>query len=679
VEARVLNLNFVDGVINVSLDPKVIARTIFSVRDIQPGMMVTGEVLAVLDAGVLVQLADNIKALVPTAHLGDTTVSRPSKQYPVGKSVSCRVLAISKKQRVTLTCKKTLLKKDLSVIDSFAKATPGLVTYGVVTQVKEYGCKIQFFGHVQGILPIRDIKKSSGLEEGQVPSDVFAEGQLVQVRVVSADAEKRKMQLSMSLVAHVKMVDDPTKLRAGRIVSGTVSGTQNDDEEEEDEDEEETKDAATRVKEALLGEEGEEGETKEKKKKIKKKYLLVTLDGHEGVVARVQDLHLTDHPQLASGLFRAYETGDKLEKLLVLWTNKRGGAMCSAKPSLLAAAGTEALPHELRRIQEGSVLHGYVRSVTKLGVFVGFLRSVVGLAPRAMLSDHFVSNPSDHFYEGQSVRAKVESMDVEEKKLLLSLKPSSVRGAMLDDAGFVASFVADRKRIEEKRAKEGVEWSKYAVGSKVPFTVTHMQPTFVVGKLEEGVNTLAMRPLHTGKEDNHTVGNTVSCRVLDVDRAKAIVDVTCSPDLLAAVQESEAKSSKKRKAKELKAPAAAELPEVGKSVAVVLQLVKDQYFVMTLPDYGHVTGIATTSDYNQRLSLHSVFKPGFACQALVTALPAAAGDYVQMVINITQKIEKEKRKALKVLPYTIPPMLQGCFSLLSPLLSLFLSFFPSIL
>jgi rRNA biogenesis protein RRP5 len=494
VEARVLNLNFVDGCINVSLDPKVIARTIFSVRDIQPGMMVTGDVLAVLDAGVLVQLADNIKALIPTAHLGDTTVSRPTKQFPVGKSVSCRVLAISKKQRVTLTCKKTLLKPSLSVIDSFEKAVAGLITYGVVTQVKDYGCKIQFFGHVQGILPIRDIKRSSGLEQGQVPSDVFSEGQLVNVRVVSADAEKRKLQLSMSLVEIAKPIDDPNMLRAGRIVSGTVTGAINDDEDSDDEEEEEEA-------------EGDEGEEKKEKteKAPKKKYLIITLDGFEGVTGKLEAAHLTDHPQLASSLYKTYAEGDKIEKILVLWTNKDGKPTLSAKPSLIAAAGTEALPGDMKRIQEGSILHGYVRTVTSIGVFVGFLRSVAGLAPRSMLSDHFVSNPSDHFHPGQSVRACVQTVDLEEKKLTVSLRPSAVKGAQGEDAGFVASFVVDRARIQDKREKEGVKWSKYAVGSKVPFTVTHIQPTFVVGTLEEGVNTLAMRPHHAGEEGSHEV------------------------------------------------------------------------------------------------------------------------------------------------------------------------------
>lgn len=51
------------------------------------------------------------------------------------------------------------------------------------------------------------------------------------------------------------------------------------------------------------------------------------------------------------------------------------------------------------------------------------LGSLTGLAPRAHLSDRFVSDPSQHFTLGQSVRALVMQRDAEQVRCQLPLRP----------------------------------------------------------------------------------------------------------------------------------------------------------------------------------------------------------------------------------------------------------------
>jgi hypothetical protein len=51
------------------------------------------------------------------------------------------------------------------------------------------------------------------------------------------------------------------------------------------------------------------------------------------------------------------------------------------------------------------------KNIAEFGCFVGFLNGVTALAPKNFLSDHFVSNPADHYTLGQSVRCCVVSVD----------------------------------------------------------------------------------------------------------------------------------------------------------------------------------------------------------------------------------------------------------------------------
>lgn len=80
------------------------------------------------------------------------------------------------------------------------------------------------------------------------------------------------------------------------------------------------------------------------------------------------------------------------------------------KRSLVEAA--QQLPSSFEEVKEGSLLPGYVASVTGDAVFVRFLGAVTGRAGLAALADTFVSDPRLHFSVGQSVVSKVVQVRV---------------------------------------------------------------------------------------------------------------------------------------------------------------------------------------------------------------------------------------------------------------------------
>eukprot|EP00061_Rhincodon_typus_P013275 g39548.t1 len=77
----------------------------------------------------------------------------------------------------------------------------------------------------------------------------------------------------------------------------------------------------------------------------------------------------------------------------------------------------------------GTQMPGFVKNIMAYGVFVEFPHGLVGLAPKAAMSDKFVTNTEDHFVVGQTVVAKVTNLDEEKKRVLLTLKVSECGSA----------------------------------------------------------------------------------------------------------------------------------------------------------------------------------------------------------------------------------------------------------
>ena len=70
----------------------------------------------------------------------------------------------------------------------------------------------------------------------------------------------------------------------------------------------------------------------------------------------------------------------------------------------------------------GQILPGIVNNVTNFGAFVDIGIKENGLIHISHLADEYIDNPSDFIKVHQHVKAKVVSVDVERKRIGLSLK-----------------------------------------------------------------------------------------------------------------------------------------------------------------------------------------------------------------------------------------------------------------
>jgi len=485
---RILNFHYLDGLVHVSMQPRVLEQSVLFIEDIQPGMDVQGEVVSIESFGVLLKLTHHLTALIPTLHLSDVHLKDPSKRFEVGQKLKARVLYVEEaSKKIIVTLKKSLLNSNLPLVKSYAEAKEGMIVHGYIGSIQEYGLIVELYNKVHGLITTSDLIRSSFLKAGQKPEEAFKKGEVHKVRIVQVEPKKKRIQLSLGLQASKDETSDhdhasQTNLPVpGQVVSGTVKEVKKD---------------------GLIIALDEEKDAEEKSSSSSSKKKKKQSSSSSTTLAFLPSVHLTDHLSLSEPLLHAYPVGSHLPRLLCLHQDRSLRMLIlSIKPSLLrhVPGGQSSLeqstsnspfllPSSSEALQPGSLLIGFVKSVTDFGVFVGFLDGLSGLAPRNMLSDTFLAGDlSAAFTTGQTVQSKVVAVEHDAEdgtgqlaKLTLTLKPSSLfEPEQLDQArefeGFFAeSFFADTTKIASANflakqhdsgsaAQQQVDWTSFPI------------------------------------------------------------------------------------------------------------------------------------------------------------------------------------------------------------------------
>ena len=556
-QCRVVSHSLIDGMANVSLEESILAAPFLTYSDVTVGSAVSGKIISVEPYGVIVSLTDRIRGLIPSVHLGELLVKNPETKFKPGKKVKCHVLSVdAAKSRVVLSMKTSFCESDTPRIMQYSDVKPGTVCTGFISAIKDFGCILTFFNDVHGLVP-RDQLGIEGIIKGETqPEECFRVGQTVQAKALSCTPAESKMLLTLDLASTNSSNDAPQKSRCRDLVGTCVSGT-------------------------VLQKSAEAVEFR--------------IDGDDEISGKLEVEHLSDHDALVEGLLDTYEVGQLVENMLVLQASgMKNLVTLTVKPSLVKAAASGSLPRDIDSISIGDMLHGYVSNVTHFGVFVNFLSSFSGLALKSNIADEFVTDPSNHFEPGQTVRARVLKIDLQAQKLELSLKQSDCES---EDASYLTTHFADVCKIAnvEKHQDDELQWyAALSIGGTVDGTVESMKYGGVIVDLGNDVTGFVKQEHCDGVTCE--VGQTVTARILDADPRKAIVDLSLLPDLI--------KSSKKKSAK----------VKVGSRAQATVRLVKNDYLVVTLDKSGSIC-FANCHDYNSRIvNAQSIYSLGSAVE-----------------------------------------------------------------
>lgn len=384
--ARIMSYDPVDNLYYVSLKQSILDQAFLRLEDVPIGATVSGTVEKLILGGVsgivgiLVKLSDNVTGLVPEVHFSDIQLQHPERKYRVGSAVTARVLSVDKdKRQLRLTLKRSLMEgsRDQTAWQSYKDLNPGMESQGTIIKMSPKGAVVQFFGDVRAWLPVSEIRNAYL----QSPEEVFRLGQSVKVRIMSIDADARKMMVSAEEEVTLEPAQAETweLLQSGTLLSGIVSA-----------------------------------KTQES----------ISVDLDNGLIGNLKVSHLREGSGAkAENAATRLRIGQKLANLLVLRKDERSRTLVlSNKPDMIEAAKTGSLVRSLADVKSGEYVHGFIRNITAENVYVEFINETVGVISKRQIPPGSADLPNFGLRKDQSVKAWVSRVDEIKERFFLSLR-----------------------------------------------------------------------------------------------------------------------------------------------------------------------------------------------------------------------------------------------------------------
>ncbi|KAL4342371.1 hypothetical protein GQ457_08G016920 [Hibiscus cannabinus] len=595
VRVRILGFRHLEGLATGILKASAFEGPVFTHSDVKPGMVIKAKVIALDSFGAIVQFPGGVKALCPTRHMSEFEIAKPGKKFKVGAELVFRVLGC-KSKRITVTYKKTLVKSKLGIISSYAEATEGLITHGWITKIEKHGFFVRFYNGVQGFTPRSEL----GLGPGHDPSTMYHVGQVVKCRVTSSTPASRHINLSLQMKPVRISEDDMVKL--GSVVSGVVEG-------------------------------------------LTPSAVVINLNSKAHLKGTISNEHLADHHEHASLLKSILKPGYKFDQLLVL-DIEGNNILLSAKFSLIKSA--EQLPSDISQIQPNTVVHGYVCNLIETGCFVRFLGRLTGFSPRSKAMDDQKADLSRAFYIGQSVRSNILDVNSETARITLSLKQSCCSST---DETFIQEYFIVEEKIAKLQSSDSdgseLKWVEgFNIGSVIEGKIGEAKDIGVVVSFDKYNDVLGFITHYQLGGLTLETGSVVQASVLDVDMAERLVDLSLKHEFVEKSQEGSFKGQKHKKKRKREASKDLELHQ---TINAVVEIVKEHYLVVAIPEYNYAIGYASIADYNTQKLPQKQFVNGQRVIATVMALPtpATSGRLLLLLNSISEVTETSSTKRAK--------------------------------
>uniref|UniRef100_A0A1A7XIX3 Protein RRP5 homolog n=1 Tax=Iconisemion striatum TaxID=60296 RepID=A0A1A7XIX3_9TELE len=601
-----------------------------------PGVVRVGEVVEECTmtamhhlSGAVMELPDKTPAFAHKNHLKEASEEANENRVFAKPEHTCRVLSFSPMEQIYFVS----LRK--SVIQTpfyrYHDAQAGQVVEGTVSVLLSSGMLVHLSEHVKGLVPrthLSDILLKN-------PEKKYVEGMKVKCRVLSVDAESRRMFLTRKktlVESSLPLFLSYSDARPGRVSHGyivcikdfgcivrfynNVKGLVPLGElgAEPITRPEEVFYVGQVLKAKVLKCDPEnakmllsfkavvEGETEEAAapqmdceigKRLEAKVVKKLLNGLEVAIlpdeipATIPTMHLSDHMSNCRLLWESLQEGDVVSNLVCFNRNKKSLTL-TKKPTVRWSLEEGVVAKEFSEITVGMQLVGWIKNLMSYGVFVEFPYGLVGLAPKSAMSEKFIKDTMTTFQPGQTVFAKVTNLDEEKRRFLVTLMMSEVLTPGGDAQTRLLNGLQERRAVNEMFVLKGgrelhQQLAALSVGQKLKLmvdSVTESGATFTSDELK-GAAVLATKHHTTGLK--LTPGQKVVSVVLHADILACCVQVSVLPTLVG-----------KKKS----------LREDARYTATV-QHIDGDFAVVSLDDVAQLAVIHTSSHLNEIVLLNS--------------------------------------------------------------------------
>lgn len=158
----------------------------------QPGTDLEGDVVAIADFGVFLHIADGLEGLIHLSEMSWQRIKHPSHRFNLGDRVKARVLSVDKDgHRISLSTKAL----EQNPIEKLAGQFPvGAVLKTHISEIRDYGVLVTLDENIQGLVHIGELSWTKRVDH---PSELFKEGQEIEIVVLGFDADRQRVSCSI--------------------------------------------------------------------------------------------------------------------------------------------------------------------------------------------------------------------------------------------------------------------------------------------------------------------------------------------------------------------------------------------------------------------------------------------------------------------------------------------------
>ena len=367
VDVYVVRKNENEGTITLSFEKAKRMQVFDQLEDVQENnRVIKGHIVRRIKGGYTVDIG-GVEAFLPGSHVDLRPV--PDMDALVNQEFEFRVLKINRRRSNVIVSRRVLLEeeRDSKRQDLLRTLEEGQIVHGKAKNITEYGVFVDL-GGLDGLLHITDMS----WKRIRHPKEMITMGQDLTLKVLSFDRENNKVSLGLKQLVPDPWQDISARFPEGKKVTGKVTN---------------------RVDYGAF----------------------VELEpGVEGLV-HISEMSWTRklrHPS------QMVHTGDEVEVVIL-------GVDGEKKRISLGMKQVRPNPWELvaEKYPEGTVLEGVIKNITEFGMFIGIEDGIDGLIHVSDISwTKKVRHPNEIYKVGDTVQAKVLTVDQENEKFTLGIK-----------------------------------------------------------------------------------------------------------------------------------------------------------------------------------------------------------------------------------------------------------------
>ena len=217
IEVEVVKVN--DGEGNVLLSQRnILTRKAFAelVEKYNNNEYVEGVGKEVVKGGLICTVA-GIRAFVPASQISNRYVEKIGEF--VGQTLKLKIIEIDEQKRRIVASRRAVVREEAAAkkAEAWGKLAEGEVVHGVVRRLTDFGAFVDL-GGVDGLIHVTDLSWA----HVKHPSEIVAPDQEVDVKILSLDTERERIQLGLKQLMPKPWDLAPEKYPAGAVVTGKV-------------------------------------------------------------------------------------------------------------------------------------------------------------------------------------------------------------------------------------------------------------------------------------------------------------------------------------------------------------------------------------------------------------------------------------------------------------------------